>query len=512
MSRLIRGLFARIVAGLITASLIAATALVAIAAPASALPPSQTVLYVVPNNLAVAYGGAAPAAYPLTYYSDSAPTTEVVSPNITGTAPACTSTYVAMAQVASPVQITCSGGSDAAYLFDTTATAALTIGGARVAAGLYHSCAVLATGAAQCWGYNGSGQLGDGTTSNSNLPVTVSTITTAVSVTAGYQHSCAVLSSGKVWCWGWNGDGQGQLGNNSTANASAPVQVTGLPATDPALSVVAGYAHTCALLASGLVYCWGGNWLGQLGNGGWDQSTTAVQVSGITDAVSISAGDSHSCAVLASGQIKCWGYNGFGQLGDGTTGTSNVAVLVVGLSGAAVGVATGADFSCAALATGAVQCWGANSYGQLGDGTTSESHVPVTVLASAVVPLTGVASLSAGGRYACAVLSSGGVDCWGHNPNGELGDGTTTDSSSPATVSLPAGVTAASVSAGGYHACAALTSGAVLCWGDNAYGGLGDGTTTQSLSPVLVLPGVETLSATLYVVPDAQSVTYGDAA
>jgi len=192
-----------------------------------------------------------------------------------------------------------------------------------------HTCAVLDSGSVKCWGDNWSGQLGDGSTiDDSNIPVDVLGITNAVDISAGGAHTCAVLDSGSVKCWGANWSGQ--LGDGSTSyENNVPVDVVGI---SDAISISAGNRHTCALLSSGAVKCWGDNEYGQLGDGStiW-YSNVPVDVVGINDAISISAGDDHTCALLSSGAVKCWGNDHYGQLGNGIFGYSNVPVDVVGI-------------------------------------------------------------------------------------------------------------------------------------------------------------------------------------
>ncbi|MEK6683281.1 MAG: kelch repeat-containing protein [Nitrospirota bacterium] len=342
-----------------------------------------------------------------------------------------------------------------------------------ISAGGNHTCAILADGTVKCWGNNYSGQLGNGTTTNSSIPVSVSEITTAVSIAAGTNHTCAVLSDGTAKCWGFNL--YGQFGNGTTTNSSTPVAVSGITT---AVSIAAGGGHNCAVLSDGTIRCWGLNFWGQLGNGTGTNSSTPVAVSGITTAVGISVGYHHTCAVLSNSTVKCWGYNVFGQLGNGTTTFSLTPVTVSGITGATT-IATGYSHTCAVLANGTVKCWGWNIVGLLGNGTTTNSLSPV-----AVSGITTAVAVSAGAYHTCAVLSDGPVKCWGWNFYGQLGNGTTTNSSFPVSVF---GIITANMIATGYsHTCAVLADGTIKCWGSNGSGQLGNGTTTDSYIPVAV--------------------------
>jgi alpha-tubulin suppressor-like RCC1 family protein len=240
-------------------------------------------------------------------------------------------------------------------------------GATAISVGAESACALVSGGdllsnEVECWGYNGYGPLGDGTRANSSTPVTVvglAGVATAVSV--GTNNACALLSGGTVECWGYNGDGE--LGNGTTISSSTPVTVPGLSAVT---AIAVGGVSSCALLASGTVECWG---RGALGNGTTTSSSTPVAVSDLVGVTAISVGEGVACALLSGGTVECWGGGDSGQLGNGTTTSSSIPVAVSGLSG--VTALSTSSPACALLRGGTVECWGNNRNGQLGDGTST---------------------------------------------------------------------------------------------------------------------------------------------
>ncbi len=362
--------------------------------------------------------------------------------------------------------------------------AGLTSGVAAVSAGVSHSCALTSAGGLKCWGYNDFGQLGDGTTVDSTTPVDVIGLgSNVIAVSAGGNHTCAITNEGGIKCWG--GNYRGQLGNGTTSQDPTPTPVDVLDLGGQATALAAGLSFTCALIQGAWLDCWGQNDDGQLGNGTlqWSIGWTPVDLFGVANATEVAAGGDHNCATTTGGGLKCWGSNTYGQLGDGSGGyIRRVPVDVVGLASGAAAVGAGQSYTCAVTDAGAAKCWGRNYYGQLGDGTTDDSSVPVDVVGLS----SGVDAIAAGGYHTCALSTEGGVKCWGNNAYGQLGDGTTDDSPVPVDVlGLNSGVVA--VSTREQHTCALTSTGGVKCWGYNAYGQLGDGTTDNSPVPVDIL-------------------------
>ena len=336
----------------------------------------------------------------------------------------------------------------------------------------WHVCAVTSAGSVVCWGNNQNGQLGNGTTKDSLVPVQALS-SEMVAVAAGYFHTCALGANGNVWCWGH----AGTLGNGGSGSDSPnPVSVVGVGSKARALA--AGDGHTCAITETG-VMCWGSNYHGELGNGFTTDAMLPVPVFGLgSDVAAIAAGAMHTCAATATGNVLCWGSNAWGQLGDGTTTERHTPVAVSGLSNV-VALAAGELHTCALTAGGTAFCWGANGGGQVGDGT--QGTTPVFVPATVSGLSSGVAAIGAGLDFTCAVTSVGAAFCWGDNYGRQLGDNSDAEYRLvPSPVfGLSSGVLA--IAGGDVHACALTTAGAGLCWGSLA---LGNASTTYSPVPI----------------------------
>jgi alpha-tubulin suppressor-like RCC1 family protein len=412
----------------------------------------------------------------------------------------------------------------------------------QVAAGGQHACAVLTSSVARCWGYGYYGQLGNGSSLDRFLPATVIGLPgpahSVSAVSAGNTTGCAVTDTLNADCWGeavgdgspltavhtsavpvqnlpaggvsevsvgaggcalvrlgglatgvrcWGQNTYGQLGDGLTADRLKPVKVQGLAGRPE--SVSSSGADACTVVQGGGAYCWGLNDHGQLGNNSTTNSATAVAVQGLPPGASvaqIAAADDHTCALLIDETVMCWGSNNHGQLGNGSTSDSSTPVAVTGLP-AVVAISAGHQFSCAMDNAGNVECWGWNQYGQLGDGSTSDSSTPV--LAGGIG--LGAQAIASGDESSCAALSSGTVDCWGNNAAGQLGNGSVGGiAMSPAAVSGGSFTSNGGIGSGqGMSMCALDLGGQANCWGDNLFGELGDGTSgtsTDSGTPVAV--------------------------
>jgi len=320
------------------------------------------------------------------------------------------------------------------------------------------------------WGYNGNGQLGNGTTNSASTPAQISGLGQVLSLAGGRYHSVAAKTDGTVWAFGYNGDGE--LGDGTTTQRQTPVQTSGMSG---ATQVAGAETHSLALKNDGTVWAWGWNGNGQLGDGTNNQHLTPNQVPNFGGVTAIAAGGWHSLALKSDGTVWAWGLNTDGEVGDGTTTDRSSPVQVVGLSNMTA-IAAGRYDSMALKADGTVWMWGYNGNGQLGDGTTTSRSTPVQVSG-----LGGVAAIAAGEWHSLAAKQDGTVWAWGYNGNGELGDGTTTQRQTPVQSQGMAGATA--VGSGTTHSVAVKNDGSVWAWGYNGDGELGDGTTTNHLTP-----------------------------
>jgi len=291
-----------------------------------------------------------------------------------------------------------------------------------LAAGVSHACGLQESGTAWCWGANESGQLGDGSTEDKRSAVPVDTGITFSQLAAGLSHTCGVDGRGAASCWGRNLNGQ--LGNGSRSDQSRPTPVSGDLFFQ---TIIAGWNHTCGITSAGRAYCWGSNEDGQIGDGTQVDRLIPVRVPGVFH--SLAAGARHTCGISGNA-VLCWGDNSSGQLGNGGEESSQpTPVAVAGLPAPPSTLAAGAVHMCALLTDGSTYCWGQNLHGQLGNGTTESSALPVAVAGDLRF-----VSLYAGGGVTCGFLRDRSEYCWGMNQGGQLGDGTRTNRSSPVQV------------------------------------------------------------------------------
>jgi Regulator of chromosome condensation (RCC1) repeat len=340
------------------------------------------------------------------------------------------------------------------------------------------------------WGYNSDGELGNRTNANSNIPVQVGltglpsgvTITT---IAGGGTHSLALASNSTVWAWGNNY--YGELGNGSYNGSNIPVQVSlpSLPSGVTITKIACGENHSLALASNGTVWAWGWNAYGQIGNRSYNGSNVPVQVSlpslpsGVT-MTSISCGELHSLALASNGTVWAWGWNAYGQLGNGFDNYgSNIPVQVSIPSGFIITKIAGWGYHSLALASnGTVWAWGQS--------TTTFSNIPVQVGLTGLPNGVIITNIECGELHNLALASNGTVWAWGLNYDGELGNGTNTDSNIPVQVSLPSGVTISNIAGGGWHSLALASNNTVWAWGSNGDGELGNGSYNGSNIPVQV--------------------------
>ncbi len=399
-------------------------------------------------------------------------------------------------------------GCAAALLAVTVLPSVVAVGGIAASAHASVSRSAPAAGTLRSWGSNSFGQLGDGSTSDRDKPVTVKLAsgTKVTSVRAGCGHSLALTSTGIVLAWGSNH--LGQLGNGTVTDRHTPVRVR-LPSGVKVAAIRAGCTHSLALTTTGTVPAWGDNAGGALGDGTTTSRSEPVKVrfaTGVRIKAISAGGDGFSLALTTTGKVLAWGNNSLGQLGDGSTTNRLKPVMVKFPSGTQVKNIAGGGFHALAISTaGFLFGWGGNFDGQLGDGTTTSRDVPerIVILLKGVGPITG---LIAGCSHTLVLTSSGALLAWGYNGDGELGNSTTTSSDIAVRVDMLVGVTVKAVSAGCADSFALTTDGHVLAWGYNGHGQLGDGTTGGiAESPVMVKLPSRLFALAIGAGPEARS-------
>lgn len=398
----------------------------------------------------------------------------------------------------------------------------------HVATGALHACGIRTDGAILCWGLNSSGQLGNGTTETLYLrPTRAGASSDWTRVTAGSAFTCALDVEGRASCWGANGNGQ--LGDGTTTPKSSPnAVISPPPETDVAWSIVdAGASHACGIRVDQTLACWGANLRGQIGNADNTDQKSPVDVV-VTGAswLSVSAGSEFSCAVTTDHRLYCWGLNTSRQLGNGLATSSNVPVQESTEASDWVSVSTGSGFACGIKTDGSRWCWGANNLGQAGDGTSTALNNPTLIpsdtawtrIVSGELAACGVdeddavscwgdgsmgqtgqpgaeapalspvvlgegpyLDIEMGQRFGCAVSADHHIACWGAASRAATGLGYTSDRNSPAAVGNAEDWQLVDVQLD--HGCGIHTTGQLECWGRNSFGQLGSGTLTSSIEP-----------------------------
>jgi alpha-tubulin suppressor-like RCC1 family protein len=404
-------------------------------------------------------------------------------------------------QLATPMQVTALGA--------TVASVSLSRG---------DICARKTDGSLWCWGDNSGGQLGNGSTQKSTVPIEVTALGHAVaSVSSSYQDTCATKTDGTLFCWGYRND------------SATPAQMASLGAD--VVQVAVGEGHTCARKHDGTLWCWGGNNRGQLGDGTTFYRDDPVQVAGLAGTLDVAVSSGFTCAVAANAALRCWGANEYGQLGTGANDTQTTPRAVASLGAGVAQLAAGYFSFCARKTDGSVWCWGRDATALLANGSPVYQPIPVEISALGrsvaqvaagdagtvcalgtdggvwcwgqisnasgtfdvqAVPrqITGpppnIVEIAVGWGHACALAGDGALWCWGRDDDGQLGNGSPTlFSATPIQVS-GLGKTAAHVVASGANSCASLGDGTLWCWGNNDAGQLGNGTTEGSALPVAV--------------------------
>ncbi len=374
----------------------------------------------------------------------------------------------------------------------------------HIAAGGTHTCALTTDAAAYCWGNNEAGQLGTGAASlGASAPRLVSGGLTFSTVVVGHAHTCGLTLHGAAYCWGDNESGILGAGSSDRAAHPSPEPVSGglvfRSLTAGGMYPYGGdIGHTCGLTPAGAAYCWGSNRFGDLGIGVSDTLAHPVPaaVSGGLIFQSLSASPGRTCGVTASGETYCWGAHTV--VGD-TAGSNTPALVPGGLT--LVTLRAGGSFACGLTAAGIPLCWGANSMGALGNGDSIADPYPLVHTPAAVVGGRTFQSLAAGYSHACGVTTAGAAYCWGYDARGQLGTAAPVGNCylnpawpgsdipwpcSPVPLPVAGGLAFAAVSGGHNHTCGLTAGNQAYCWGDNAMGQLGDGTTTTRSTPVRV--------------------------
>ena len=352
-----------------------------------------------------------------------------------------------------------------------------------VSAGENHTCTLNSDGEAYCWGDNSVGQLGNGSTESSMIPVAVSGNLRLTSISVGWDHTCGITVDNDAYCWGRGR--YGRLGNGSSENSMIPTAVSGDLSFE---SVNSGLAHTCGITTEGDAFCWGRGEDGILGNNSIESSLVPVPVSGGLTFSSIDAGSATTCGITKSGDAYCWGASDFGSLlGQGDDRDRKIAPgLVAGeFKFEPDSISVGLDHACAISTADEAVCWGRGRFGKLGIGSGDGLGVIENLRTPREVKGNiSFTSIATGVFQTCGIATDGKAYCWGRNGSGQLGDGTTTMRVEPAAVS--ANLRFKDIAIGNDHACGISSTDEVYCWGDGTAGKLGTRSPDNELTPAKV--------------------------
>ncbi|MFZ9594486.1 MAG: RCC1 domain-containing protein [Bdellovibrionia bacterium] len=359
-----------------------------------------------------------------------------------------------------------------------------------VAGGYRHTCGITANRTLRCWGSDSYGQVGNGslTTADQASPVAIDSLTPYGTVAAGGYHTCGITQAGDLKCWGWNSSGQ--LGNGNPASDEA--SPFGIDSGTSYIEITAGYAHTCGITGAGVLKCWGLNSSGQVGNGVvGGSSTSPVEIDSGTPYIAVSAGDAHTCGITGAGVLKCWGSDSNGKLGNGTlTSADQPSPVVIDSGTTYLAVSAGVEHTCGITGSGVLKCWGSDANGQLGNGSTSGNQFsPVATNSGA-----NYVGIWSGRNHTCAITSRGVLECWGSDASGQLGNGSTltSDVLSPASIDkdrFQKGIYQKTATSGAFTSCGVMNSGVLRCWGSDAFSQLGNGGTGNQTIPRITNSG-----------------------
>lgn len=340
-----------------------------------------------------------------------------------------------------------------------------------VSAGVQHTCAINAAQNLYCWGDASRGQIGDGTSGDGHTrgtPTRVGGVGVWASVSAGGQHTCGITEASNLYCWGRNDFGQ--VGDGTQDDRPTMKRVGGVGVW---IAVSAGGFHTCGITEAKNLYCWGRNYNGEIGDGTSGNNRLALtRIGGAGVWSQVSLGDQSSCGITTADNLYCWGWNQEGQIGDGTKEDKH-ALTRIGGAGVWASIAPSTTYhTCGITLAKNLYCWGNNAAGQIGDGTTGTDRVVPTKVGGS-----GVWSAADGGIYhSCGITSARNLYCWGNNSRGQIGDGTTRTFQLAMKRVGGSGVWAR-LATGSEHTCGITVGKNLYCWGHNQYGQIGDGST-----------------------------------